>query len=447
MKSFLQRLFFSDRRLRILAAENTGDEVRPMQSLRNFLHSEAGGGVVLVVCALLALIAVNVGFNDIYQTALYGTYGIVGVADFVIEKPLVLWINDGLMAIFFFMIGLEVKREMMEGLLSTWQQRILPGMAAVGGMVVPALVFVAITYHTPDSAEQMKGWAIPSATDIAFAIGIYALVGKHLPTSLKVFLLALAIFDDLGAIVIIALFYSGNLDLHNLYLAGMFLGILLTFNILNVSRASWYIAIGTLMWACVVKSGVHATLAGVVLAFTIPLEVKGEKRSPLRGLHNDLHPLVAFIVLPIFALANAGVYLLDLTTEAFFAPITAGITLGLFVGKPIGIMFFTWLAVKLKMAHLPKDVNWQHILGMSFLAGVGFTMSLFIGSLAYQGPAAELYRIETKIGILAGSILSATVGMIYVSRLSKKHQKFKQQRQRKEAVATQQKAQKAATES
>lgn len=389
--------------------------------MRHFLHTEAGSGVLLVFFAVLALVIANTPLHSTYTRILHHTTGIVGIGDLLIEKPLELWINDGLMAVFFFLIGLEVKREMMVGMLATWPQRLLPGVAAIGGMAVPAAIYVLINSYGDDPAGTLSGWAIPSATDIAFALGVYALVGKHLPPSLKILLLALAIFDDLGAIIIIALFYSSGLDVGNLYLAAVFLAGLAALNYLNVTRLSLYMLLGLGMWVCVLKSGVHATLAGVVLAFMIPLKIPGERRSMLTQLQHDLHPFVSFIVLPLFALANAGVYLGDVSLDILFAPVTLGIALGLFVGKPVGITFAVWLAVKGGLTRMPTGASWAHIIAIGWLAGIGFTMSLFIGTLAFEGPLAELYRTETKLGILMGSLLSAICGAAYIQVLARCH--------------------------
>lgn len=392
--------------------------------LYNFLHTEAGSGMLLVFFAILALVIANTPLYSTYTHILHKTTGIIGLGDLRIEKPLELWINDGLMAVFFFLIGLEVKREMMTGMLSTWPQRLLPGAAAIGGMAIPALIYVLINNYSDDPAGTLSGWAIPSATDIAFALGVYALVGKYLPPSLKILLLALAIFDDLGAIIIIALFYSSNLDVHNLYLAGLFLAGLMALNFFNVRRLPLYLALGLGMWVCVLQSGVHATLAGVVLAFMIPLKIPGERRSMLTQLQHDLHPFVTFVVLPLFALANAGVYLGDVSLDILFAPVTMGIAMGLFIGKPVGITLAVWVAVKSGLTRMPTGANWPHIIAIGWLAGIGFTMSLFIGTLAFEGPMAELYRTETKLGILIGSLLSAICGAGYIHLLAR-HQKTK----------------------
>lgn len=383
----------------------------PARALRDFIKHESFGGVLLILCAMAALIVANSPLHHWYENLLHHTTGIVGVGSFMIEKHVIHWINDGLMAIFFFLIGLEVKREMTEGLLSTWSQRVLPGAAAVGGMALPALVYLVIISGSPDFSTLSRGWAIPAATDIAFAVGIFALLGKRLPISLKVFLLALAIFDDVGAVIIIALFYTADLGIVELLGALGCFAVLMTMNRLHVSRTSWYILIGIIMWAFVLKSGVHATLAGILLALTIPMHTKEGHGNMVVRLEQDIHPIVAYIVLPIFAFANAGVYLWDVTVGMLMAPLTLAIALGLFIGKQIGILSFVWLVLKLKLARMPLGASWMQIWGVTMLAGIGFTMSLFIGSLAFPAEMAE-YRVETKLGILIGSFISAVTGIV-----------------------------------
>jgi NhaA family Na+:H+ antiporter len=320
-----------------------------------------------------------------------------------LEKPLILWINDGLMAVFFFLIGLELKREMVEGKLKNPADVALPGMAAVGGMALPALVFVMLNWGTP---ETLGGWAIPAATDIAFALGILALVGSKAPSSLKVFLLTLAILDDLGAIIIIALFYTAELKVDYLMLALLPLAGLLYLNIKGAHRIAPALLLGTIMWFFVLKSGVHATLAGVVTAFLIPLKDKFGK-SPLHSLEHGLTPYVLYMIVPIFAFANAGVVLKGLTFSDLLAPLPLGIALGLIVGKQVGVFGVTFLMVKSGLARMPAGANWMHIYGIACLAGIGFTMSLFIGSLSYADPAL---MNEVRLGVLSGSAISAVLG-------------------------------------
>lgn len=381
----------------------------PLAMVKEFLDMEASSGIILMFFAILAMALANSPFADIYHHVLHDTKVNISVGPLGLEKDLIHFINDGLMAIFFFLVGLEIKREMLEGNLSTFGQAVMPAMAAVGGMAVPGLVFFFINNGDPTA---MKGWAIPTATDIAFALGVLALLGNRVPLSLKVFLLALAIFDDLGAILIIAFFYSGQLDMFSLILAAGFILCLLELNYMNVNKGTLYLIFGVALWFCVLKSGVHATLAGVILALTIPLKVKGERRSLLRQLEHDLHSTVAYFILPLFAFANAGVHLgADASLSILAEPVTLGVILGLLVGKQVGIFGTTWLAVKMGLAKLPKGSNWAQIWAVSCLAGIGFTMSLFIGTLAYSGED-PLLLTEAKLGILVGSIISGTLGFL-----------------------------------
>lgn len=385
----------------------------PIVMLQEFLKMEAAGGLILVFCAVLAMLLANSSMADVYHHILHETKAIVGIGPLVLEKDIIHWINDGLMAIFFFLVGLEIKREVMEGMLSTKEQLILPIVAAIGGMVVPGLIFFYINQGDPDS---LRGWAIPTATDIAFALGVLSVLGRRVPICLKVFLLALAIIDDLGAIIIIALFYTSHLDMLNLSMALVFIAGLFTLNKMNVSSGSLYLVFGVALWICVLKSGVHATLAGVVCAFSIPLHIKGERRSLLRQLEHDLNPFIAFLILPIFAFANAGVSLEGITLDVLWEPITLGVIAGLFIGKPLGITLFTWIFTSLKIAKLPTGMTMSHVLGVSLLGGIGFTMSIFIGTLGYIGHPH--YLIAAKLGILTASLLSAVTGLIvlYVMR-------------------------------
>jgi NhaA family Na+:H+ antiporter len=384
----------------------------PINMLQEFLKFEAAGGAILIFCAGLAMIVANSPLSGAYYDVLYGTKAVVGIGSLTIEKDIIHWINDGLMAIFFFLIGLEIKREVMEGMLSTKEQLILPIVAAIGGMVVPGLVFYLINSGSA-YPETMKGWAIPAATDIAFALGVLSVLGKRVPIALKIFLLALAIIDDLGAIVIIALFYTADLDVGNLMLGGVFIACLAALNYMKVSKGSLYLMFGIGLWICVLKSGIHATLAGVITALAIPLAIKGERRSLLRQLEHDLHSFIAFVVLPIFAFANAGINLDGITTQHFFEPVTLGVIAGLVIGKPVGITGFTWLFVKLKIAQLPKGMNIAHVAAVSLLAGIGFTMSIFIATLAYKGNVGMMpeFLREAKLGILLGSFISAIAGL------------------------------------
>jgi NhaA family Na+:H+ antiporter len=417
------------------ASENNYNHVfyEPMVAMKKFMKMEAAAGVILLLCAILAMVLANTPLEYWYNSILYETVAQVRIGDgpLNLEKPLILWINDGLMAIFFFLVGLELKREMMEGMLSKPSQVVLPIIAAIGGMAVPALVFYGFNVNHPDPTA-VHGWAIPTATDIAFAIGIFSLVGKGLPSSLKVFLLALAIIDDLGAILIIGIFYSHGLSIANLGLAAVFLGALIAMNRMNVSKGSMYLVFGIALWFCVLKSGVHATIAGVIIAFCIPLQTPGNRRSLLKQLEHDLHGMVAFLIMPIFAIANAGVSLAGSSLGLLVEPITLGVALGLFLGKQVGIVGAVWLAVKLKLAKLPKHCHWVHISGVAMLAGIGFTMSLFVSSLAFGGGhdgmgAVSAHLVEAKVGILLGSTISAVCGLLMLRHAKKKYKVTEQE--------------------
>lgn len=370
-----------------------------------FFQMEAASGLFLIAAAALALIINNSPLAWLYN-GLLDVPVVAQVGALKIAKPLLLWINDGLMALFFLLIGLEVKRELLEGHLSKPSQIVLPGAAAIGGMVVPALIF---WFFNKDNPAALSGWAIPMATDIAFALGVLALLGKRVPLSLKLFLMTLAIIDDLGAIIVIAVFYSGELSNVSLMLAGLSILVLIAMNKLGVIKLGPYLLIGVLLWICVLKSGVHATLAGVVLAFCIPLRTKNAEASPLLSLEHALHPWVAFGILPLFAFANAGVPLTGVTLESFTHHVPLGIAAGLVVGKTVGVFGLTWLAVKTSMAALPTGANWGQVLGVSILCGIGFTMSLFVGSLAFVPGASEFAGMD-RMGILTGSFIAALVG-------------------------------------
>jgi len=369
------------------------------------LSPEAFSGLLLLASAALALIAANGPWSRLYD-GLLGTPVSVAVGAAALQKPLLLWINDGLMAIFFLMIGLEVRREMTDGALATWSQRALPLAAAIGGMVVPAAIFAAVNWG---DSQALDGWAVPVATDIAFAIGILALAGDRVPAALKVFLLALAIFDDLGAILIIALFYSRDLSATSLGLAAVTLAVLLAMNRLGVKDVVAYMLVGLALWLFVLKSGVHATLAGVVLAFAIPYSGKS---SPAYKLEKALHTWVSVLILPVFAFANAGVDLGGLRLADLGQPVTLGVILGLVAGKQIGIFAFSWLAVATGLVRRPAGVSWRHLYGVATLCGVGFTMSLFVGSLAFEHlPQPELLTAN-RLGILVGSGLAGIMGYL-----------------------------------
>ncbi|TDX33580.1 Na+/H+ antiporter NhaA [Rhodovulum visakhapatnamense] len=373
-----------------------------LRALDKFFGHEASGGILLMLAALAALIVANSSLQPAYDSALGATFSVLLNGE-GLEKPLILWINDGLMAVFFFLIGLELKREMREGKLKKPADVVLPGMAAVGGMVVPALIFAAFNWGTP---ETLSGWAIPAATDIAFALGVLALLGDRVPAALKVFLLTLAILDDLGAIVIIALFYTADLKVDYLFLALIPLAGLIWLNLRGAHRIAPMILLGTIMWFFVLKSGVHATIAGVVTGFCIPLTDKWGK-SPLHALEHALSPYVLYLILPIFAFGNAGVVLTGISPSDLLQPLPLGVALGLVIGKQLGVFAVTFAMVKSGLARLPEGVGWVHIYGLSCLAGIGFTMSLFIGSLSFGDPAL---MNDVRLGVLCGSAISAVLG-------------------------------------
>jgi len=379
------------------------------------VNHEAFGGILLMMAAVAALLVANSSLSGIYDSALK-SYFAVTLNGEGIEKPLILWINDGLMAVFFFLIGLELKRELLEGKLKNPRDVILPGMAAVGGMAVPAMIYAYINWGNP---ETIGGWAIPAATDIAFALGILALVGSRAPTSLKVFLLTLAILDDLGAIIIIALFYTAELKVDYLFMAVIPLIGLIILNLRGAHRIAPALLLGTIMWFFVLRSGVHATLAGVVTAFCIPLYDRWGK-SPLHSLENGLTPYVIFGIIPIFAFANAGVVLAGMSVGNLLEPVPMGIATGLVVGKMVGVFGVTFLMVKFGLARLPHGANWAHIFGLACLAGVGFTMSLFIGGLSFSDPAM---MNEVRLGVLSGSVVAGVVGYTVLMLASQRQEK------------------------
>ncbi|ATR84437.1 Na+/H+ antiporter NhaA [Pseudomonas sp. HLS-6] len=388
----------------------------PLRStFTRFFQLEAASGLLLIAAAALALIVNNSPLSFLYN-GLLEVPVVAQVGALKIAKPLLLWINDGLMALFFLLIGLEVKRELVDGHLSKPSQVVLPGAAAIGGMVVPALIY---WFLNKDNPAAVAGWAIPTATDIAFALGVLALLGKRVPVSLKLFLMTLAIIDDLGAIVVIALFYSGELSSLSLMLAGACLLTLIAMNRLGVIKLGPYMIVGLILWVCVLKSGVHATLAGVTLALCIPLRTKNAEPSPLMSLEHALHPWVAFGILPLFAFANAGVSLAGVTVESFTHHVPMGIAIGLLLGKTVGVFGLTWIAVKTGLAALPTGANWGQILGVAILCGIGFTMSLFVGSLAFEPGSSEFAGMD-RMGILTGSILAALIGYAITAMASRK---------------------------
>ncbi|MCF6290409.1 MAG: Na+/H+ antiporter NhaA [Desulfobacterales bacterium] len=378
-----------------------------MKTIEKFIKKESTSGILLMFATVLALILSNTSLSTLYESFLHIPVEIrIGI--FSIDKSLYHWINDGLMAIFFLLIGLEVKRETLEGHLSSLNRLILPGIAAVGGMVVPAAVYLTFNRNDP---VAISGWAIPTATDIAFALGILSLLGNRIPVSLKIFLMALAIIDDLGAIIIIALFYATDLSALSIAVAAMALAVLIALNRFGVARKTAYFLVGLVLWVSVLKSGVHATLAGVALAFTIPLNAKDANNqpvSPVKQIERRLHYWVALFILPLFAFVNAGVKVTQMSFSQMAGPLPLGIMLGLFIGKQLGVFGFSWLAIKLKFAVLPKDSGWMQFYGVSVLTGIGFTMSLFIGSLAFED--ARIFQYTDKLAILAGSFLSGIVG-------------------------------------
>jgi NhaA family Na+:H+ antiporter len=379
-----------------------------ISTIRTFLKLESASGILLIVAAGLAMVCANTGMKHLYESLLQIPVG-VQFGSLQIHKPLLLWINDGLMALFFFLVGMELKREIMEGELSDTVNMGLPVLGALGGMVIPAGIYWWVNYDQPGG---IHGWGIPMATDTAFSLGILSLLGQRVPLSLKVFLVSLAIFDDIGAIVVIALFYSSNLSPVMVWTAGGCLAVLLLINRSGVTAIPLYALVGLVMWVAVLESGVHATLAGVLLALFIPLtDAKNRTHSPLRFLENELHTAVAFVTLPLFAFFNAGVALGEVTLHSLTHPVSLGITLGLFLGKQSGIFLFCMAGVSLGIARLPKGVTAIQLYGVAVLCGVGFTMSLFIGSLAFeelQQPAL----FDERIGILVGSLLSAMAGYL-----------------------------------
>ncbi|WP_346898638.1 Na+/H+ antiporter NhaA [uncultured Roseibium sp.] len=383
------------------------------ETISDFLKMEATGGLFLVVATILAMVMANTSYQDAYKAFLDIPVAIQ-FGELKIAKPLLLWINDGLMAIFFFLVGLEIKREFRIGELASPAQVALPGIAAIGGMMVPALIYVLFNLSNPGG---LNGWAIPAATDIAFAVAVISLLGPRVPTSLKVLLLAIAIFDDLGAIVIIAVFYTSGLSIKILALSVFPIIGLFLLNRAGVKKTAPYVVLGLILWVIDLKSGVHATIAGVVTAFAIPLtKAEGAHHTVLEELEHGLHRWVAFGILPLFAFANAGVSFAGIGLESFSEPVALGISLGLFAGKQIGIFLTLWISITIGLAPMPRGANWGQIYGVALLCGIGFTMSLFIGTLAFE---TQEYVAQLRLGVLTGSIVSATLGYLllrYTSR-------------------------------
>ena len=389
-------------------AESNSTTNKVIGTIRDFMRLESASGILLVIAAVLAMIIENSPLALFYDSFLK-TPVEIRFGAFEIAKPLLLWINDGLMAVFFFLIGLEVKREALRGELSDPSKVALPVIGAIGGMAVPAAIYSWINWG---DSIAMAGWAIPSATDIAFALGVLSLLGNRVPNSLKVFLLTLAIVDDLGAIIIIAIFYTANLSTLSLVVASICIVILFTLNKRGVLSIAPYMIVGLILWASVLKSGVHATLAGVILGLFIPLQKSSDyNTSPLEKLEHDLHPSVAFFILPVFAFANTGISLDGVNMDSLLAPVPLGIAAGLFFGNQLGVFGLSWLAVKMRIAKLPDDVKWSQLYGVATLCGIGFTMSLFISSLAFE-QTSDQYIIDDRLGILVGSLLAASLGYL-----------------------------------
>lgn len=385
--------------------------------IQAFFQMEAASGILLIAASVLALICANTALVDYYQQFL-SIPGQVRLGDINVEKPLLLWVNDGLMAVFFFGVGLELKHEFLRGHLTKPSQLVLPGVAALGGIVVPALIYVAFNYQDP---YFLQGWAIPSATDIAFALGIIALLGSRVPPMLKVFVMTLAVLDDLGAVIIIALFYTSDLSTRSLAAAAVFTLLLFAMNRLKVRNVAIYVLLGLGLWTSVLKSGVHATLAGIILALSIPMDEKpGEAESPADRMMHGLHPWIGFGIVPIFAFANAGVSLTGLGLSDILHPVPVGIALGLFLGKQLGVFGFAWLMIRLKWAELPAK-SWAQLYGAALLCGIGFTMSLFISSLAFAHSGSNV-GLTDRLGILAGSLFSAVGGYLVLYYAAQKQE-------------------------
>lgn len=375
------------------------------QTIKNFLRLEASGGIVLFITLVIALCLANSPLASHYHAILEMPLQ-TGINQWTFNKPLITLINDGLMTLFFMLLALEIKREIIAGQLSEFSQVILPCAAALGGIVVPAIIFFALNFH---DANALAGWAIPTATDVALAIGVVTLLNKRVPVSLKIFLIVLAIVDDIAAIIIIAIFYTHELAYWSLAIAGLGILVMLLMNYLNITRIAAYMLLGFIVWLAVLKSGVHATLAGVAVGFCVPFKTENSSISPLTRLEQALHPWIAFIILPLFVLVNADVSFRNIHLVNLIQPVPLGIMLGLFLGKQIGIFGFSWLVIKLKWAQLPKQASWSQLYGIALLAGIGFTMSLFISGLAYAG---SIYEVSSKVGILAGSLISALAGTL-----------------------------------
>ena len=385
-----------------------------VQLIQRFLKLESAGGILLLFSAAVAMLLANSPLSSQYNDFLNLPVSLQ-IGSFSINKTLIHWINDGFMAVFFVLVGMEVKKELFEGALSSYQQAIFPAIAAVGGMIVPALVYWFIAKQDPSLAN---GWAIPMATDIAFALGIMALLSKQVPLPLKIFLLALAIIDDLGAIVVIALFFSHELSVQALIFSGISILTLVLLNRFRVSALCAYMVVGTILWASVLKSGVHATLAGVIIGFCIPLKGKKGER-PLHDFEHILAPWSSFVILPLFAFANAGVSFDGIDVSMISSPLLLAIACGLIIGKPVGVFGFSYISVKLGLAKLPDGINFKQIFAVAVLCGIGFTMSMFLASLAFDADAGESVNTLSRLGILLGSTVSATLGYLFLKQTTK----------------------------
>lgn len=385
-----------------------------VQLIQRFLKLESAGGILLLFSAAVAMLLANSPLSSQYNDFLNLPVSLQ-IGSFSINKTLIHWINDGFMAVFFVLVGMEVKKELFEGALSSYQQAIFPAIAAVGGMIVPALVYWFIAKQDPSLAN---GWAIPMATDIAFALGIMALLSKQVPLPLKIFLLALAIIDDLGAIVVIALFFSHELSVQALIFSGVSILTLVLLNRFRVSALCAYMVVGAILWASVLKSGVHATLAGVIIGFCIPLKGKKGER-PLHDFEHILAPWSSFVILPLFAFANAGVSFDGIDVSMISSPLLLAIACGLIIGKPVGVFGFSYISVKLGLAKLPDGINFKQIFAVAVLCGIGFTMSMFLASLAFDADAGESVNTLSRLGILLGSTVSATLGYLFLKQTTK----------------------------
>ncbi len=383
----------------------------PINAIRKFIKLESSGGIVLLITALLALFISNSPFSEYYQQWFEAPIGI-SIGGFQFQKDLAWWINDALMVFFFFMVSLEIKWEMVKGELSSLSSMMLPLIAAIGGMTIPALVYMVINWKNP---AVHAGWAIPTATDIAFSLGILSLLGRRVPLPLKIFLSAIAIFDDLGAIIIIAIFYTQQLALLPLFLGGLLLILLFALNHFYVIKITPYLIIGFLLWVCFLNAGIHPTLAGVATALAIPVHTQDRQPSPVSRLTDRLHLWVAFLILPLFAFANAGIsFTSGITVNDLVSPLALGIAAGLFIGKQMGIFAATYLAVQLKLCQLPRNASWTNIYGIALICGIGFTMSLFIGALAFTGVDRSSYILLVRWGVIAGSFLSMVIGYLFL---------------------------------